>query len=188
MNAGEEIVRAGENVVDAGAARLHEKCGGHAVARRHSGEVERLLDVVGVALPRGDARTLLRGVGHQPAHLLGVETGAAARSGGGAKRSGERVRAVRCVRLILLTTERRGEARADVVAERDGAQEARAVDAEAFAGGKCRRDDGRAGMRQRQRMRVVGLVRVGEDAVDEGGFDRPDDEVEAATVATGSPL
>ena len=51
----EEIVRAREDVVDAGPARLHQQSGGDPVARRHATENERLLDMIGIALPGGDA-------------------------------------------------------------------------------------------------------------------------------------
>ena len=121
---------------------------------------------------------LLRGVGQQPAHLLRIEAGAAAGRRGRAEGAGD-ARAC-CEWLsdhVLLAAKRRRDTRSDVVAERDRAQEAGAVDAESFAGGQRRRHDGGAGMRQRRRMRVVGLVRMGEHAVDERGFDGTADEV-----------
>ena len=49
----EEAVGAREDVVDAGAAGLNQQRRRHAVARGHAAEVERLLDVIDVALPRG---------------------------------------------------------------------------------------------------------------------------------------
>jgi thiamine biosynthesis lipoprotein len=77
----EEVVGAGEDVVHAGAARLDQERRRHAVARGHAAEVERLLDVIDVALPRGEARGLLRGVGEQPPHLLRAQAGGAAGRG-----------------------------------------------------------------------------------------------------------
>ena len=82
----------GEDVVDAVPARLHEQRRGDAVARRHAGEDECLLDMVGVAPPGDDARGLLRGVVEHPAHLARVETGGAGRGSRGAKGPGDAVR------------------------------------------------------------------------------------------------
>src|SRR3546814_16978382 len=48
-------------------------CSSDLVARAHAAEVEGLLDVLGVALPVGDAGGLLGGVGQQVLALPGVE-------------------------------------------------------------------------------------------------------------------
>ena len=72
----DEVVRSREHIVDAGPAGTHQQRGGQPAARRHAAEHERLLDVIGVALPGGDAGGLLRGVVKQPAHVLGVEPAA----------------------------------------------------------------------------------------------------------------
>jgi hypothetical protein len=74
--------------------------------------------------------------------------------------------------------------RADVVAERDGADEARPVDAVLLAHRQRRRHDRAAGMRLRRRMRVVGLVRMGEHAVGERGFNRSADDGAAGVRAS----
>src|SRR5215469_5359087 len=73
----------------------------------------------------------------------------------------------------LLTAERHGDAGADVIAESDRAHERCAVDAESLARDQCGRYDSAARMRERGRMRVVGLVGLCEDAIRESGFDRP---------------
>ena len=114
---------------------------------------------------------LLRRVVEQPAHLLGAQTGRASRSRGRAEIPGECVRADVCRRLKCSGAHGHGDARADVVAERHGAQEVRAVDAELFAGRESGRHDGRTGMRLRGRMRIVGFIGMRQHPIGEGGFD-----------------
>ena len=75
--------------------------------------------------------------------------------------------------------EAHGDARPDVVTERHRAQEMPPVDAERFAHGERRRHHGAAGMGQRGRVRVVGLVGVRQHAVGERGLDRPAQHVGA---------
>ena len=77
---------------------------------------------------------LLRGVVEHPAHLLRVEAGRASGGRGGAEDAGNAVRAPVAFALQSRAAQRRHDARADVVAERYGAKEARAVDAELLAG------------------------------------------------------
>ena len=62
----EEVVSPRQDVVDAGSTRLDEQRRRDPVARAHATEVERFLDVIDVALPRRQARRLLRGVREQP--------------------------------------------------------------------------------------------------------------------------
>ncbi len=62
-------------------------------ARRHSGVHETFLDVLGVALPGGDARGFLRRVVQYPAHLLRIEIGRAGRRRGRTENSHDAVRA-----------------------------------------------------------------------------------------------
>src|SRR5262249_60604385 len=83
-----KVVGPREDVVDAGPARAHQQGRRHTAARRHAAEDEGLLDVIAVALPRGDARGLLRGIIEEPAHALGVERGGATRGGGRAEGAG----------------------------------------------------------------------------------------------------
>ena len=101
----QEIVGAGHDVVDAGAADLDQQRGGDAVARGETGEDQRLLDVIGVALPRGDAGGLLRGVIQNPAHLLRIQARDAPGRSRGAEVAGDAVRAA--VGLHLVGQERR---------------------------------------------------------------------------------
>ncbi len=49
--------------------------------------------MLGIPLPRSEARSLLCGIGEQPTHLPGVETRRATGSGGRAEGSGDGVRA-----------------------------------------------------------------------------------------------
>src|SRR3546814_20341117 len=69
---------AGEAARHAAGARGDEERGAGAVARAHAGEVEGLLDMLGIALPVGDAGGLLGGVGEQVLALPRVEPGARA--------------------------------------------------------------------------------------------------------------
>ncbi len=69
----DHVVLAVEDVGDAGKARLHHQRRGHAVARAHAAEVERLLDVFGVARPAPDARHLLGRVRQRVAHTALIE-------------------------------------------------------------------------------------------------------------------
>ena len=164
---------------DAGPAGLHQQRGGDAVARRHASEHESLLEMLGVALPESDAGGLLRGIVEQPAHLLGVQIGRAAGRSGCAEAFGEAVRvAVRCVHEVL-AAKRHGNARADVIAESDGAQKLRPADAESFSRRQRRGHHGAARMRQRRRVRIVGFVGLREHAIGERGFDRPAEDIRA---------
>jgi hypothetical protein len=74
---------------------------------------------------------LLRGVVDQPAHLLGIQPGGAPGGGGGAEVPADAVRAL--VRLKNARTQGHQETRSHVVAQRYGAQELCAADAELFA-------------------------------------------------------
>ena len=119
-----------------------------------------------------DARGLLRGVVERPAHLARVETGGAGRGGRGAEGPGDAVRGQAALVAELGAAHGHDHARADVVAERHGAKEARAVDAEFLAGRERRGHDRAARMRARGVVRVVGLIRMRHDAVGERGVDR----------------
>ena len=173
----EEVVGARQDVLDAGAAQLNQQDGRDAVARGKPAEHQRFLDVLGVALPGGDARRLLRGVVEHPAHLLRGEAGGARGRRGRAEVAGDAVRAVVRLHLEGQSAERERHARTDVVAERDGAKQPRAVDAELLARGERRRHHRAAGMRMRRRVRIVGLVGVREHAVGHRGFDRTAQQV-----------
>ncbi len=76
------------------------------------------------------------------------------------------------VNHILQFPERDGHPRADVVAERNRTEKARAVDAKLFAHGQRRGHHGRAGMRLRRRMSVVGFVGMRQHAVAQRRLDR----------------
>ena len=137
-----------------------------------TGEDQRFFDVLGVALPRRDSGSLLRGVIENEAHLTRVEAGRASSRRGGTEIFGDAVRAAVRFHLILQRAERRGDARAHVVAKRHGAQKMGPADAELFA---CRerRGNGRATrMRMRGRVRIVGFIGMREHPVRHRGFQR----------------
>ncbi len=151
---------------------MNEERGGDSITRGHATEDKCFLHVLGVALPKRDAGGLLRGIVEQPAHLLRVQIRRAAGSGGRAEAFREAMSVAMRFVHELLPAQGHRDARANVVPERDGAQELRAIGGEAFSGGQCRRDDGAARMRERRRVRIVGLVGLGQDAIRERGFDR----------------
>src|SRR6476620_8834527 len=134
----EEIVRARKDVVDAVPARSYEQRRGNPAARWHAAEDECLLDVIGIAAPSDDARRLLRCVVERPAHLARVETGDAGCRGRCTERPGDAMRGEAALVAELGAPHGQDHARADVVAERHGAKEARAVDAELLAGSERR--------------------------------------------------
>src|ERR1700690_2152324 len=74
----QEVVVSGEDIVDSGPARVNQQSGSDAAAGGHTAEDEGFLDMVGIAVPCGNSRGLLRGVVQQPSHLLGVQTADAA--------------------------------------------------------------------------------------------------------------
>ena len=114
----EEVISPREDVVHACAADLDQQGSGHAIARRHSGEYEGFLDVIGVALPGRDAGRLLGRVIQQPAHLLCVQS---CRATGGRGRSECARDAVRALVALIhsdATAHHHGDARPDVVTQR----------------------------------------------------------------------
>ena len=117
---------------------------------------------------------LLRGVVEQRS-ASAARRGAAAHAGrgGGAEHAGDAVRAPVRQRLVPRAAQAHRDARADVVAERDRAQEVRPVDAESLAERQRGGDHRAAGVRARWAVGVVGLVGVREHAVGERGLDRP---------------
>ena len=70
----DHVVLAVEHIGYAGEPGLHHRRRGDAVARAHTGKVERLLDVIFVARPAPQTRHLLRGVRQRESHALLVET------------------------------------------------------------------------------------------------------------------
>ena len=89
------------------------------------------------------------------------------------KLPGKRVGAAAALVPERGAAERHRQPAPDVVPERHGAQVVLAARAQFFAERQGRRHDRRAGMRLRRPVRIVGLVRMREDAVDECGVDRP---------------
>src|SRR2546430_14788208 len=113
-----KIVVARKDIVDAGPAGMNEQSRGDAAARRHAAKNETLLDVIRIAIPRGNPGGLLRRVVDQPAHLLRVQICRAPGSSGGAENSANAVRAL----VSFKYSEPQGDAnsRSDVIAEPDG--------------------------------------------------------------------
>src|SRR2546426_12618659 len=87
------------------------------------------------------------------------------------------MRAAMRLRHVRQATQSDRDARADVVAERDGAHEAGPINTELFAYGKCRRNDGAARMRLRERMGVVGFVGMSQHTVRQRRLNRPAQDV-----------
>ena len=108
------------------AGRDHHR-GGDAVARAHAAEVERLLDMLAVAIPERDAGRLLRRIGEHVPHLTRRQSRAAPRPPPPRRNCRPRL----CVLCVAVSgtaiAERHVAARADVVAERHGAERSRAA-------------------------------------------------------------
>ena len=165
----EEVLVAGEDVVDSGPSGLDQQGRGDAVARRRGAEHEGLLGVLGVALPGAEAGArLLRGIVEQPAHPLLVEAGDRARR----RRGTEGADDIVGVAQHVVAVDGFHRPHADVVAERHRAHEMRPVDAEELAHGERGRHDGAAGMRAAGAVIVVGLVGLGEGAVHDRRLER----------------
>ena len=160
----EEVALAGEDVLHPGEAGGDHGRGGDPVAGRHAAEIERLLDVLGVARPGRDAGGLLRGERQQVAHLSGLEAGEGAGRGGSTEHGPEAVGRMPIL-AELVRVEGEGEARADIVAQCDGAQQVLAPTALALGHGERRRHDATAGVGQGWRVRIVGLVGVRSDTI-----------------------
>ena len=174
----EEIALPGEHVFDRRKTVRDHRGRGGAVARRHAAEIERFFDVLFVAHPARHARRLLRRIREQMPHLARIEP---AQGAGRRRRAEHRPEAVGRVAILaeLVGIERQIDAAADVVAERHRAQERSAVAPLALGHRKCRRHDRAAGMAQRRRVRIVGLVGVTEHAVGERSIDRGGHETAA---------
>ena len=142
--------------------------GGNAVARRHAAEVERFFDVLLVAHPARDAGSLLRCIGQDVADLRFVQSGKRSRGRGGAEHRPEAVRRMPVV-AELAGIERQRQPAAYVVAERNRAQQRRPVAPLALGHGERRGHNAAARMRQRRRMRIVGLVGMSQHAVRQRG-------------------
>ncbi len=118
----EEIALPDERLLDAGHAGFDHQSAGDAVARAHAAEVERLLDVFKIAVPVGTARCLLHGIGEQISHLQRIEAQQRGGRGGRAEIDADGMgRVDGGVRRRI--AERHVETRADVIAERDRADE-----------------------------------------------------------------
>src|ERR1700738_627746 len=132
----EEIIFAGENIIDASPAGLDNQRGGDTAARIHAGKKECLLDMVRVAIPCAEAGRLVRRVSQHPAHFLGVQAGRAGSSSGGAKLRCDAVCAPVTLHFKILSAESHGDAASNVIAERHGAQEMRSANLKLLSGRK----------------------------------------------------
>ena len=167
----ERVVLALEHVFDAGEAKLRHQRGGHPVARAHAGEIERLLDVFEVALPAPHAGHLLNRVRQRVAHALLIEARHRRRGGDRAHRGADAFGgAMR--RAHVIRSEREQPSAAQVVAERDRANQILSRALAAFAHGQGSGHDRAAGVGLGDRLEVVGLVGMPEHAVDERRVDR----------------
>ena len=166
-----EVALSREDVLDRREAVRDHGCRRCAVARRHAAEIERLFDVFLVAHPAGYAGGLLGGIGEHMAHLIGIEPRQRAGGGGGAEHRAEAVGRM-AVLAKFIGVQGQGEAAADVVAERDRAQELIALRMLAFAHRPRCGHDAASRVNERRRVRIVGLVGVREHAIDECRIDR----------------
>src|ERR1700748_521274 len=103
---------------------------GNSVTRGTAGENEPFFNVIGIALPSGYARSLLRSIVQHPTHLLSVQRRDASRRSRRAEYSRYTVAIVRRRGAILLASQRHSHARADVITERNSAQEVHAINPE----------------------------------------------------------
>ena len=184
----QEAVLALESVFLAGHATLDEERGGDARAGAVAAEHERLLDVLRVAGPRRDAGGLLGGVGEGIADALRVESHECRRGGCRAEHGADGVGGVAVPATGVDAAHEPRDARADVVAESDGAQQGLTGGVLAFRHGQRGGDNGTTGVGERRRVRVVGLVGVGEHAVGHGGVDGGRDDVRAHDGGLGERL
>jgi len=133
----EQVLLAAERIVDAGHARGDHGGRRHAVARPHAAEIKRLLHMLAVAFPIGNAGALLGRERDRVAHLGRIEPQDGGGGRGGAEGGGQGVGAVP-LGIKRPEAERVDRARPDVVAERDRAQEIVTAAAGGFRGGRAR--------------------------------------------------
>ena len=166
---------------------LHEQRRRHPAGRRFAAEDEGLLHVVRVASPGADPGGLLRRVVEQVAHLPLTEARGAAGRRRGAEDLRGAVRAAVGERLVGRPAHAHRHARADVVAERDRAQEVHARRAELLAERERGRHRRAARMRARRAVRVVGLVGVRQHPVRERRLDRAAHKIGSGDRRHGLP-
>ena len=116
-----EIALARKNVLDPGPAVRHHQRGLRAVVRRHAAHRIRFFDVLGIAEHGVHARGLLARVRKHEAYLARIEIQQSAGGGRGAEQLSGR-RGVVSRAQIRHGFQRQQRARANVVAENDGAQ------------------------------------------------------------------
>ena len=109
------------------------------------------------------------------AHLARVEAEQRATGGGGTEHRPEAVRGMPIL-AEFVRVQRHREARGQVVAHRDRTQQGAAGHAVAFADRQRRRHDAAARVGERRRMRVVGLVGMGQHAIGQRRVDRRGDD------------
>ena len=73
--------------------------------------------------------------------------------------------------LVSRTTQAHGHARSNIIAERHGAKEVNAIDAELLPSGERSRHYRSAGMRAGRAVGIVGFIGMSEDAICECCFD-----------------
>jgi hypothetical protein len=168
---GEKIVPAGEWIFHRGKPGFDHAGGAHPVARAHPAEVKGLFDMLAVTVPVGNAGCLLHRIGQDVAHTLRIEFVQGSGDSGGAKGRAETMRAVPGRRLEL-GIERHGRARADVVAQRHGANEIAPAKVALLGNRQGGGNDGATGMKPAAEMGIVGLVGMPRHAVGQGRIRR----------------
>jgi hypothetical protein len=171
-----EVVGSVEHVVDAGQAGLHHADGGHAVARAHASEIERLLDVILVFHPAPQPGDLLGGIRNRKAHALFIEP----RERGGraqrAERGGRPLRApMRAAHQVR--PQRHQQAAGEIISQRHGADDLLTVPAMPFGDGQRGRNRGAARMRFGHGLEIIRLVGMGAHRIRQRRVDRRGAEI-----------
>ena len=160
-----------QHVRDACESHLDHHRRRHTVSGAHAGEVERLLHMLGIPDPTPQARHLLRRVRDRVTHARLVE----ARKRGGSRRGAERGArplgaSVRGPHEIRSKGEKK--AAADVVAERHGSDEIGSRSTLSLRHGERGGNHRASRMRLRNRLEIVGFVRMRAHAIRERSVDR----------------
>ena len=138
-------------------SRLSHHHRGHAVASAHSGEVERLFNMLRIAFPAPDPGHLLRCVGQRVPHSFFIEPGQRRCSSHGAKGRADAFRTT-VGRANVVRPKGHQKPAAQVVTESHGAQKVLSRAIFSFAYTEGRRHNGAAGVGFGDRLEVIGLV------------------------------
>ena len=162
--AGEKTDIGVQRIGDAGHARMHHGRGLRAGPRRHTRKDESFFRVLPVPEQGAKAARLLGGVRYGHRASIFIHAGQRGGGGHGAESPGEGMGILARVEKIL-TAEGQAGARASVIADRHGFQKFKAASALAFGHGEGGGHRRTAGMGQRKRVRIIGLIGMRRHAV-----------------------